>query len=236
VLGFAGIGRDIAERLAYEDTLERQNERLERFASVVSHDLRSPLSVALARLRMAREEPAGEHLKEVDRAHERMERLIEELLTLTKEGEIATDRRPVDLAAVVRDCWRTVETHDATLRIDGDCRLEADENRLRQLVANLVRNALQHGGRDMTVRVGPLQDTEGFYVADDGPGIPGSERGQVFEGGFTSGAEGIGVGLSIVKRVADAHGWDVGVTDGSGGGARFEFRFRRRHHGQPGFQ
>ena len=73
----------------------------------------------------------------------------------------------------------------------------------------------------MTVTVGELAD--GFYVADDGPGIPEADRGDVFDAGYSTAVEGTGFGLSIVKQVADAHGWTVSVGSGAEGGARFEF-------------
>jgi signal transduction histidine kinase len=76
----------------------------------------------------------------------------------------------------------------------------------------------------VTVRVGRLDDREGFYVADDGPGIPPAERGSVFEQGYTSQEEGTGLGLAIVERIADAHGWAVAVTESDAGGSRFEIR------------
>ncbi len=77
------------------------------------------------------------------------------------------------------------------------------------------------GGPVATVTLGDTDD--GFYVADDGPGIPESEREDVFEHGFTTSADGTGFGLSIVSNVADAHGWTVSVTESDAGGARFEF-------------
>jgi len=79
---------------------------------------------------------------------------------------------------------------------------------------------IEHGGEDVTVTVGDY--SEGFYVADDGPGIPEDEREQVFEPGHTSAELGTGLGLSIANEIADAHGWDIDVTESDEGGARFE--------------
>jgi signal transduction histidine kinase len=74
----------------------------------------------------------------------------------------------------------------------------------------------------VTVTVGDLPD--GFFVADDGPGIPAEVRDEAFEAGYSTNPEGTGFGLSIVREVADAHGWDVRLVDAEEGGARFEFR------------
>lgn len=90
---------------------------------------------------------------------------------------------------------------------------------LRQLLENLLTNAVEHGGPDVAVEVG-LTDT-GFYVADDGPGVPAAERDQVFEHGFTTG--GTGVGLAVAAEIADAHGWETRLVESSAGGARFEY-------------
>ncbi|WP_336337959.1 PAS domain S-box protein [Haloarcula brevis] len=218
---FLAISRDISERKEREQELQRQNEQLEQFASVVSHDLRNPLQVARGRLKLLSEEVESEHVDAIDSANQRMETLIDDLLTLARDGASPASLAAVDLEPVVASCWETVETRDATLRADADRSIRADESRLRQLFENLVRNAVEHGGDDVTVTVGDLDG--GFYVADDGPGIPGPDRGDVFEAGYTTAADGTGFGLSIVKQVADAHGWTVRVVDGPDGGARFEF-------------
>lgn len=74
----------------------------------------------------------------------------------------------------------------------------------------------------MTIRVGPLDDVAGFYVADDGRGIPEDDRETVLEHGYSTAEEGTGLGLSIVTRIVDAHGWEIDVTESTSGGARFE--------------
>ncbi|MFB6281805.1 MAG: PAS domain S-box protein, partial [Haloferacaceae archaeon] len=142
VLGFAGTGRDLTERIEYERRLERQNERLEEFASVVSHDLRNPLNVAQGRLELARAERDSDHLRAVADAHERMEQLVGELLTLAREGDVVTDLRAVSLADAAADGWRTVETGGSTLSTGTDAVVRADESRLRQLFENLFRNSV----------------------------------------------------------------------------------------------
>ncbi|MEF8786447.1 MAG: PAS domain S-box protein [Haloarculaceae archaeon] len=212
--------RDITDREKRERELERQNERLEEFASVVSHDLRNPLNVAAARLELAHEECNSEHHAAIERAHDRMEALIDDLLTLARHGETPADIGSVDLAELVESCWQTVETNDATLVTDIDRTIRADERQLRQLFENLVRNAIEHGGDGVTVTVGTLDD--GFYVEDDGPGIPPDDFDDVFDTSYSTSQDGTGFGLSIVKQIVEAHGWEIRVTEGAEGGARFE--------------
>jgi len=222
--GILVSSRDVTERRERRDELRRQNERLEEFASVVSHDLRSPLGVARGRLELLGEDCDSEHLDPIDRALSRMDDLIENLLALAREGERVSETEPVALARLADAAWADVVTHDAALEVEVDdsVRVEADENRLRQLFENLYRNAIEHGGDDVTVTVGDHPERDGFYVADDGPGIPADEHAAVFDAGYSTAAEGTGFGLSIVEQVATAHGWSIAVTDGADGGARFE--------------
>ena len=215
------VFRDVTERTERERELQRKNERLEEFASIVSHDLRNPLNVADGRLELAMTECESEHLAGIREAHARMERLIDDLLTLAREGETVQALEPQDLAELVENCWGLVDTGEATLEVETSATIQADLDRLRQLLENLVRNAVEYGGGAVTVRIGDLPD--GFYVADDGPGIPIEDHESVFDSGYSTSAAGTGFGLSIVKRIAEAHGWAVAVTESEGGGARFEF-------------
>jgi signal transduction histidine kinase len=201
--------------------LREKNERLERFVSIVSHDLRNPLAVADGSLELAARTGENEHFERARRALERMERLVDDLLSLARAGEAIEEPTPVALAPLVRRTWDGCATPGASLSlaVEADRVLLADESRLRQLVENLVRNAVEHGGEGATVRVGSLPD--GFFVADDGPGVPEAERERVFEHGYST-DDGTGLGLAIVAEVAEAHGWDVRVCEGTAGGARFE--------------
>jgi len=203
------------------DELERKNERLEEFASVVSHDLRSPLHVAGGHLELARTETdATDHLDAAATALDRMEKLINDLLTLAQEGEKVAEAESVVVADVAGTSWQTVATEKATLETDVSRRIQADRGRLRQLFANLFRNAVEHGGSEVTIRVGVTDG--GFYVADTGRGIPESNREKIFEAGYSSSENGTGFGLRIVEQVVEAHGWEITVTESEQGGARFE--------------
>jgi PAS domain S-box-containing protein len=212
------IARDVTQRNERERQINQEKERLEKFAQVVSHDLRNPLNVANGEITLAREDCESEHLEEVARALERMERLIEDLLELASEGTLEPEW--IDLNTVTRVCWQNVDTDETTINYDVDKPILADRTRLQQLFENLLRNAVEHGGEDVTITVGELDD--GFYVEDDGPGIPASDRERVSDVGYSSTDEGTGFGLDIVKQVVSEHGWDVRVTAASTGGARFE--------------
>ncbi|AKH96610.1 sensor histidine kinase [Halanaeroarchaeum sulfurireducens] len=223
--------RALREREAELDT---KNERLEEFASIVSHDLRNPLNVAQGRLDLARAELGagqGEHedcenLEAVDRSLDRMEALIEDLLTLARKGDGETDPEPLALDSVVDRAWQTVDTDGGRLINEADDRVMADESQLMELLENLFRNSVEHGTPQedadggVTIRAGTLED--GFFIEDDGPGIPQADRSQVFEPGYSTAQNGTGFGLHIVERIAETHGWSVRIREGRDGGARIE--------------
>jgi len=212
------------ERIEREENLTRQNERLEEFVGLLSHDVRNPLNVAAGHLELVREECDSEHLERVERAHERVEQLVEDMLALAGEGKSVTETEPISLADLVSQCWAEIGDESATLEIETEAIVAADPNRLRQLIENLLRNAVEHGSGDdgPQVTIGDLSDRSGFYVEDDGPGIPPEEREEIFEAEYSTSPEGTGFGLRIVEWVADVHGWTVTVTEGRRGGARFE--------------
>jgi PAS domain S-box-containing protein len=246
-IGIVVTGRNIADRRARRE-LERQNERLEEFASVVSHDLRGPLSVAQGYISLAREDGDSTELERAADAVERMGALVDDLLALAREGQAVGETTAVDLGDAAERAWEGLG-QVGRLEVESSLTVEADPSRLRELLENLFRNAVEHGSTDVetgdidevvrqgedgpagedagiTVRIGALEDGEGFYVEDDGRGIPESDREQVFESGYTTSEDGTGFGLAIVRTLAEAHDWSVDLTESDDGGARFEFSVR----------
>ena len=212
-----------AELRQRNQELRRQNERLDQFASIVSHDLRNPLNVAKGRVELAKETGDDpQHLDALERALDRIEAILTDMLAFARQGKTVESVEPLDLESLARTAWDTVQTDDVELVIEGSRVVEAHESRLSQGLENLFRNALEHGGDSVTtVWVGTVGDT-GFYVEDDGQGIAEQDRPKVFESGFTTTQEGTGFGLPIVKAVVEAHGWRIDVTSGREDGARFE--------------
>jgi PAS domain S-box-containing protein len=202
-----------------ERALERQNDRLEQFAGIVSHDLRNPLTIIETSVDLARETGDAEHFDRAERAVDRMSTLVEDVLTMARYGRTPDSVEAVTLDRAAREAWQTVQTGNAELEIDAGDTVVAESNRLRELLENLFRNAVEHGDSGVTVRVCDTDD--GFAVADDGPGIPPDERERVFERGYSTTEGGTGYGLAIVADLAEAHGWAVSVTESEFGGARF---------------
>ena len=246
------IARDISERLERERELTRQNERLERLTSVASHDLQNPLNVASGRLALAREDCECPHLDDVASAIDRMDTLIGDLLTMARSGKVIQTTDEISLTTLASESWANVQTGAATLNVESDSTVVGNRSRLKQLFENLFTNAVEHGstsprsqtpgdavehgstsprsrargdaiengGSEVTVSVGDLDD--GFYVEDEGQGIPADRREEVFEYGVTTTANGTGFGLAIVREIVNAHGWNIRVSESDAGGARFE--------------
>jgi len=161
------------------------------------------------------------------------------VLTLARQGDAVDDAEPIDLGElatryaedefgpidgptdgpVVDDEPGTGGDVSIDVTVEADRTLFADAGRLKRILGNLLRNAAEHGGG--RVVVGDLPD--GFYVEDDGPGIPEDRRDAVFESGYSTSGAGTGFGLAIVQSIAEAHGWEVTLTTSASGGARFEF-------------
>lgn len=217
------VARDITDRKERERQLEREVDRLAEFAGVISHDLRNPLNVAQSRLTLAADEcdEDHEHLAPIERALDRMEAIIEDTLTLARQGETVGETEPVRVADVVGQCWDAVATGEAALEIVDEFGVRADRDRLQHVFENLFRNAVEHAGDEATIRIGRLEN--GFYIEDDGLGIDTADRERVFEPGFTTQERGTGFGLTIVRQIAEAHGWSVTATAADSGGARFAF-------------
>ncbi|MFC6786976.1 nitrogen regulation protein NR(II) [Halobaculum halobium] len=216
-----GTIKDISERKEREREISRQNERLDDFARVVSHDLRNPLNIAQGYLDILTEDVDRDELALAINSLDRMDTLITELLTLAKSGDGIGDTEQVSVSEVAEAAWNTVSTGAADIVYpDRSVAVIADRSRLQQLFENLFRNAIEHGGERTTVTVETRSD--GFSVADDGVGIPVEERETVFDTGYTTVEDGTGFGLNIVEEVATAHGWSVEITESAGGGARFD--------------
>ncbi|WP_255152653.1 sensor histidine kinase [Halorarius halobius] len=219
---FHGVFRNISERLRRQRELQRQNEQLDEFTSVVSHDLRNPLNVAQGRAALLEQECESEHIDSLQTALDRMEEIVEDTLTLARNGQRVGEMEPVNFVSTIGKCWEMVDTSEATLEIEDDITIRADPDRVRHICENLLRNAVEHGGDDVTVRIGQA-DEHSIYFEDDGPGIPEGEQDAVFDPGYSSASDGTGFGLAIVQRLAEAHGWDIALTESESGGTRFEF-------------
>lgn len=216
--------------------LRVKNDRLEEVISLVSHDLRNPLNVAQGRAeyisQMTDDSSIIEQVDTTIRSLDRMETLIEDLLMLAEQGYVVEDRTSLPLDELATDAWQNVDTKDAELVVSVDRRVFGERKRLLQIFENLFRNAVEHGGDSVTVKVRPIEvfhtttrggsqsESDGFIVEDDGGGLPAGDDFDPFESGTST--SGSGLGLTIVQRIIEAHGWDIVVGDSLNGGAQFK--------------
>jgi len=221
-----GAAQDITDRKEHARRLEQKNDRLESFASMLAHELRNPVTIGQIYARQFPEGTDADAVEYVREAFDRIEDMIDVMLVLTRGREAVDDCTPVDLGATARAAWGEVDAPDASLDVAVDQTIPADETYIQHLFQNLLENAVEHGGADVRVAVGSLADADGFYVADDGPGIPAEDRDCVFDEGYTTAGDtgGTGLGLAFVRKLADVYEWDCRVTESDAGGARFELR------------
>lgn len=221
--------RDVA---VHRREAKRERERLEDVRHALSHDLRSPLNVATGYLQCLSDSvdtSSGDAENEAIRngldALYRIDSFLDEMNALVRQGRPVVSADTIDLASVARSVWADLDTGEASLRgLDGS-RPEfgtviADRERLRGLLGELYRNAIEHSEPGVTVEVGALPD--GFYVEDDGPGIRKSRRDDTFRIGMSDTQGHAGFGLARVRHIAAAHHWNVAISDASLGGARVE--------------
>lgn len=222
----------------------RSEERLRRFIADASHELRTPLASVRGYaelLRMgAAADPADvdKAMRRIESEAERMGVLVEDLLTLARLGEV--DARAwvrADLAGLAADAVDDARVADPgraiELHTDGAAAVTGDPDQLRQVIGNLMANAVAHtsSGTPVEVEVAPGDEgTVELAVRDHGPGLPGGDPEALFErfwrseGGRARGRSGAGLGLAIVAGIVEAHGGSVSAEDAAGGGARFRVR------------
>ena len=233
--------------LVFRDlTRLKQLERTrEEFVANVSHELRTPLSLIKGYVETlldgARDNPevAERFLKIIDRNAQRLDLLIQDLLTISalESGRIKLDVQPVNLGALVGKVFTDLHSKADNKNVElvnelPELTVNADANRLDQVFANLVDNAIKYGRANGSVRVGSKMLDDGtleVFVRDDGPGIPAESLDRVFERFYrvdkarSRDQGGTGLGLSIVKHIVQAHRGEVRVESGPGKGATFFF-------------
>src|SRR5581483_7542592 len=242
----------VIERSALQQQLERrlqsEQEATERWRrltqsrsdllSIVSHDVRTPLTITVVYLEALRDrlvgqdrEVAGEVLEELGHVTRMVDTILSSLAV--EAGAIPLTRGDVDLGRLVEEACtslqRTVTTHRITTAVPAQSLVvHVDADRLRQVVHNLVLNAVRHApsGTAVSVSVARLDGDAQITVDDTGPGVPPQLRAEVFER-FRRGERrgpGTGLGLFVARTITEAHGGAVGVEEAPGGGARFWVR------------
>ncbi|MGW0839254.1 ATP-binding protein [Streptomyces sp. NPDC002787] len=233
-------GRDDVAALA--ETFNAMLDRLERafaaqreFVDDAGHELRTPITIVRGHLELMGDDPAEreETIRLVTDELDRMSRIVEDLLLLAKaERPDFVTPEPVQLAELTADVYvkaRTLGERDWQLAEVADLEAELDPQRITQAMVQLAQNAVQHTTAGQTIRIGSRADGSSIelYVVDSGPGVQPQDAEVIFErfrrGTARRGARGsgAGLGLSIVRAIAEAHGGRVRLHDTEGGGATF---------------
>jgi two-component system, OmpR family, sensor kinase len=227
---------------------EQSEDRLRRFIADASHELRTPLASIRGYAEAYRigaaasEEDRHKALSRIEDEARRMGMLVDDLLTLARLDQTRdAERRPIDLAALAGDAVEDARAIDPSrpigLEANGAAPVLGDEQQLRQVLANLLRNALVHTGPGTAVEVSLRDDgpTVELEVRDHGPGLPGENPDALFERFWRSergrerGRAGAGLGLAIVAGIVHAHHLDVHAGNAPGGGASFVVRLPVAH-------
>lgn len=221
---FSRVADLLADGFEYREVkrnLHRERERLEALRSLVSHDFGNPINIAAGRLNLVGAECDSEHIDHVESALEKLESLADEGLLFVKAGRELDEQSELAVDSLAADCWELIDDSAASLSVEP-MTVYAESERLRMLLNQLFDNAVVHSEDPVTVTVGPLPDDRGFYVEDDGPGIPEDELEYVFDRGYTTVSERDGHGLAVVEEIVDALGWEAEIVAAEG--TRIEIR------------
>jgi two-component system OmpR family sensor kinase len=247
------IQQAFAATEASEEAARRSEAKMRRFIADASHELRTPLTTIKGFAELYRQGALADpemFMNRIEREANRMSLLVEDLLMLARlDAQRPLDRRPVDLLALASDAVHNARAVDTARRPDGPPRpidieirsgagtleISGDETRLRQVLANLLNNALIHTPHDaaVTVRLTPAREEALIEVADTGPGLPPDQAERIFERFYRTDSSrsrdsgGTGLGLSIVQALVDAHGGRVEVTSAVGEGTTFAVHLPR---------
>ena len=242
VTSLIASARDVTERVEHKRELEQSNERLEKFAYVASHDLQEPLRTISNYVELIAEEYADDLDEEAERfvdvvvtGSERMQSMINGLLDYSRVTTRGKEFEPVDtdeaVGDVVNDLGVMLDEQGGTVEWDNLPTVEADPDQFRQLIQNLVKNALEHADDDtvaIQIRGEELPDMYRFEVEDDGPGVAENRQDKIFRI-FKSGtqyqtsSQAKGIGLAICDNISQRHGGDIWVESEPGTGATFVF-------------
>ncbi|WP_135302687.1 sensor histidine kinase [Haloarcula amylovorans] len=197
-------------------------DRWERIVRGVAHDAKNPLNVVSGRLELLDVEET--HRDAMTRSVGRVETLLDELRAVAIASGPVAETESIALAGAAKQVWAGMDANEATLNVETTTSVEADADSLRLVLERLFENALVHCGPDVTVTVGDADG--GFFVADDGPGIPVEDRDEVLEQGYSMVPGNEGYGLFVAARVAAEHGWTLDLAESEAGGVRAEVLFR----------
>jgi len=227
IQGLVGVSFDVTRWKERERRLDIERRRIDRFTKYLAHDLRTPIQVAYGALDAAREGDESAFEK-VEQAHERMRTIVEDLRGLSSSpmslgsgyDAVSVGLASTHLVPLVEEVWQSVDGEGRALSVElpADTLVVARVGVVRPLVETLLRNAIEHGGPDVSVTVGST-DPQGFFIADDGPGFPEAVL-SALQGETVDDRDALGPGLLAVLDTVKQQGWDLSAEESAAGGAR----------------
>jgi len=221
IIGIVGMARDVTEENEYKRKLKKKNNKLDKFAKIISHDIRNPTSIAKGNLNLhINNHGSTDELDTTLKSIHRIENILEDVLYITKSNTDELNKQNITLKSIANECWKNLNVKNSELKINTDKIISQNKKLSSRLFENLFKNSIEHGGDNVRITIGGTKN--GFYVEDNGTGIPKNKRGKIFNQNYSTSETGEGLGLSIVEHVCDAHGWTISITESKTGGARFE--------------
>lgn len=221
IIGIVGMARDVTEENEYKRKLKKKNNKLDKFAKIISHDIRNPTSIAKGNLNLhINNHGSTDELDTTLKSIHRIENILEDVLYITKSNTDELNKQNITLKSIANECWKNLNVKNSELKINTDKIISQNKKLSSRLFENLFKNSIEHGGDNVRITIGGTKN--GFYVEDNGTGIPKNKRGKIFNQNYSTSETGEGLGLSIVEHVCDLHEWTITITESKTGGARFE--------------
>lgn len=214
-----GVSHDITEKKERTKSLKEKNRRLDEFNSIVSHDLRNPLNVARGFLDIARDSMKEEDLDKVENSLNRMENIIDELLAVSGDAE-NFEKQDLNLETVFLEAIES-GNREISFELENNKDLHASRTALVNIFDNMISNSIDHNKKGVSVKVEGT--SYGFLYKDDGE--LSEEIDEIVEHGYTSSTDGRGLGLSIIRRLANANDWSLELEKGGEGNLIHKFYF-----------
>ena len=239
------------QRLYYDlqtanQQLKNQNEELDAFAHTVAHDLRNPLSVVMGHGALLNKtwqsrppEKVTEELQVITDTAQKMTNIVDDLLLLSSlrtDGEVTVI--PLNMEYIIKEALRCLDymitSYDAKIQLPDTLPVACGyQPWIEEIWVNYLSNAIKYGGRPPAIEIGADQTDDNmvrYWIKDNGPGLTSTDQRRLFQPYSlmaANGSDGYGLGLSIVKRIIDRLGGEVGVESESGNGSTFYFTLLR---------
>ena len=212
IVGIVGIARDVTEIINAQTALKKQRDELSAFAHMMSHDIKNGLQAILGYVDLYTEKPDNSHCKKIVDLVESLDELLDKSVALADAGKIIGKTESVNLEELVTQIAFSIIPEDIRFEHTDLPTINCDREKMRQVVQNLLLNAVEHGQPSVIQIKGETSEQYYFILfCNDGNPIPETKREDIFSAHLTSKTATGGLGLAIVKRIVEAHGWTISL-------------------------